>query len=108
MTNERRWVSTHDPIETLIMINLSYGQNPKPSDDKCPRCEGRGWINPGVECRDCHGTGKKPKPEAKPTDTTEGKCKKCKGTGKIRIRVPEHDWDIRDCPDCNGSGKKVK
>jgi len=75
----------------------------------CEECEGRGYVEVEVNCRNCSGTGKSKSfdPEITAELTAEqfemfskGICGVCMGKGKIRI--------TEVCKICNGSGKIKK
>lgn len=55
-------------------------------------------------CTHCHGTG------ANSTSDIE-KCSRCNGTGRVRVSQQTLFGNMvseRTCPDCNGSGKKIR
>jgi len=65
---------------------------------KCPRCQGRGWIDhrcvtpdQSYVCSYCNGKG---------FNAAGGECYACHGTGLIEVRLE----DKNPCPLCNGAG----
>lgn len=60
----------------VVQLRQGIRPTPAPASDDCENCED-GWLGDGrikVKCPICGGTGKKPKPAAKPAPCTIGNC----------------------------------